>query len=153
MDLNVEWRKAALCAQVDPEIFFPEIGSSYGSQQAKKLCGSCDVKQQCLDYALENRERYGVWGGASPGDRYRMLRRSNPRFRWPSDHAITNPFTPARGGPWAADATHCFRGHELNDENLHISAKGERRCRPCKRLHDEGRKKPSRKKLDVERTA
>lgn len=136
----MEWRKAALCAQVDPEVFFPESGSSYTSQQAKRICGKCDVKQQCLDFALSRHERHGVWGGTSPRERHRLLKAQDPNFRWPNE-VITNPFLAARGGPWAKDATHCSRGHELNEENLHVSAKGDRRCRPCKRMNDDRSKK------------
>lgn len=51
----------ALCAQTDPEIFFPELGES--SATARKVCWSCPVRRECLAYAIENNEPYGVWGG------------------------------------------------------------------------------------------
>lgn len=67
------WQSDALCSQTDPEAFFPEKGGS--TRDAKRICESCDVRQQCLDYALENDERFGIWGGLSERER-RKLRRS-----------------------------------------------------------------------------
>lgn len=66
------WQSDALCAQTDPEAFFPEKGGS--TREAKKVCESCEVRSQCLDYALENDERFGIWGGLSERER-RKLRR------------------------------------------------------------------------------
>lgn len=65
-----EWFDQALCAQTDPEEFFPEKGES--SRIAKKICGRCPVAADCLDYALASNERYGIWGGVSERDRRRM---------------------------------------------------------------------------------
>ena len=58
---ELEWQERALCAQTDPEAFFPEKGGS--TREAKRVCMSCEVRVQCLDYALENDERFGIWGG------------------------------------------------------------------------------------------
>jgi UV DNA damage repair endonuclease len=52
---ELEWQERALCAQTDPEAFFPEKGGS--TREAKRVCMSCEVRVQCLDYALENDER------------------------------------------------------------------------------------------------
>lgn len=68
----LDWREYALCAQTDPEIFFPEGNGN--TREAKKICNNCDVRDQCLNYALENDERFGVWGGKSEHER-RYLRR------------------------------------------------------------------------------
>src|ERR1700709_1356257 len=57
------WQTDSLCAQTDPEAFFPEKGGS--TRDAKKICTTCEVKAQCLDYALHNDERFGIWGGLS----------------------------------------------------------------------------------------
>lgn len=62
-----DWMQDALCAETDPEIFFPEKGQS--SREAKLICGQCDVRAQCLDYALEDRDLLGVWGGTAPRER------------------------------------------------------------------------------------
>ena len=67
------WHDDALCAQTDPEAFFPEKGGS--TREAKKICSGCPVRAQCLEYALGNDERFGIWGGLSERER-RRLRRS-----------------------------------------------------------------------------
>lgn len=61
----------ALCAQTDPEAFFPEKGDS--TQRAKRMCRGCPLISACLDYALTH-PVYGVWGGTSQIDRSRLRR-------------------------------------------------------------------------------
>jgi WhiB family redox-sensing transcriptional regulator len=70
------WQDEALCAEIDPEIFFPEKGGS--SWQAKRVCRSCPVRAECLDYALthEDAGRYGIWGGYSEHERRRLKGRA-----------------------------------------------------------------------------
>ncbi|MFE9173282.1 WhiB family transcriptional regulator [Streptomyces kebangsaanensis] len=67
------WRDRALCAQTGADFFFPEPGSSV--REAKRICGMCEMRSACLEYALENDERFGVWGGLSEQER-RTLRRA-----------------------------------------------------------------------------
>lgn len=69
------WMDDALCTQVDPEAFFPPKGGS--NRDAKKLCAECPVRAECLAYALENDERFGIWGGLSPRDRRRLQRKQH----------------------------------------------------------------------------
>jgi len=69
----VDWRSAGLCAQTDPEAFFPEKGGS--TRDAKAVCRSCEVRTECLEFALANDERFGIWGGLSERER-RFLKRS-----------------------------------------------------------------------------
>ena len=64
------WQERALCAQTDPEAFFPEKGGS--TRDAKKVCLSCDVRGDCLEYALGHDERFGIWGGLSERERRRL---------------------------------------------------------------------------------
>jgi WhiB family transcriptional regulator, redox-sensing transcriptional regulator len=64
---ELSWQERALCAQTDPEAFFPEKGGS--TRDAKKVCVSCDVRADCLEYALEHDERFGIWGGLSERER------------------------------------------------------------------------------------
>ncbi|TLP76843.1 WhiB family transcriptional regulator [Nesterenkonia sphaerica] len=71
---ELAWQVDALCAQTDPEAFFPEKGGS--TRDAKKVCGACNVKQECLDYALANDERFGIWGGLSERERRKLKRRA-----------------------------------------------------------------------------
>ena len=67
-----QWQERALCAQTDPEAFFPEKGGS--TREAKRICLGCEVKDSCLDYALANDERFGIWGGLSERERRRLKR-------------------------------------------------------------------------------
>jgi WhiB family transcriptional regulator, redox-sensing transcriptional regulator len=72
--VELSWQERALCAQTDPEAFFPEKGGS--TREAKRVCLSCDVRGECLEYALANDERFGIWGGLSERERRRLKRRS-----------------------------------------------------------------------------
>ena len=71
-DEEESWQDRALCAQTDPEAFFPEKGGS--TREAKRVCASCEVKAECLEYALQNDERFGIWGGLSERERRRLKR-------------------------------------------------------------------------------
>jgi len=68
------WQEKALCAETDPEAFFPEKGGS--TREAKKICTGCEVRSECLEYALSNDERFGIWGGLSERERRRLRRRA-----------------------------------------------------------------------------
>lgn len=68
------WQADALCAQTDPEAFFPEKGGS--TREAKRVCETCEVSAQCLEYALENDERFGIWGGLSERERRKLRKRA-----------------------------------------------------------------------------
>jgi WhiB family redox-sensing transcriptional regulator len=72
IQVDLAWQTKAACLEVDPEIFFPERGGS--SKAARNVCGRCDVRMECLRYALRNREQFGIWGGTSERER-RKLRR------------------------------------------------------------------------------
>ncbi|MCA4754785.1 WhiB family transcriptional regulator [Mycolicibacterium fortuitum] len=67
------WQAEGICRQVDPEIFFPEPGQS--TKDAKRVCANCPVAAECLEYALVNGERFGVFGGYSERERRQMKRR------------------------------------------------------------------------------
>ena len=64
---ELSWQERALCAETDPEAFFPEKGGS--TRDAKKVCVGCEVRAECLEYALEHDERFGIWGGLSERER------------------------------------------------------------------------------------
>ena len=71
-DEDDQWQENALCAQTDPEAFFPEKGGS--TREAKRICLGCEVRDACLDYALAHDERFGIWGGLSERERRRLKR-------------------------------------------------------------------------------
>ena len=70
----LSWQERALCAQTDPESFFPEKGGS--TREAKRVCTQCEVRSECLEYALAHDERFGIWGGLSERERRRLKRRA-----------------------------------------------------------------------------
>ena len=67
------WQRSANCLGVDPDLFFPERGGS--TREAKEVCRGCMVRQECLQYALDNGEKFGIWGGLSERERRRLRRR------------------------------------------------------------------------------
>ena len=71
---ELEWQERALCAQTDPEAFFPEKGGS--TREAKRICLGCEVKDECLEYALAHDERFGIWGGLSERERRKLKKRA-----------------------------------------------------------------------------
>jgi WhiB family redox-sensing transcriptional regulator len=72
----LSWIAGAVCAQTDPEVFHPDKGLS--ARDARQVCVGCPVRVECLAYAMDNDERFGVWGGLSERQR-RELRRQATR--------------------------------------------------------------------------
>jgi WhiB family redox-sensing transcriptional regulator len=66
------WTDQALCAETDPEAWYPPDGGN--GNDAKAICARCDVKNECLDWALRNGEREGIWGGLSPNQRTKLAK-------------------------------------------------------------------------------
>ncbi len=73
------WQQEANCRGVDPDLFYPERGESTSS--AKKVCRACFVRAQCLEFALENGEKFGIWGGLSERERRRIRRQRTLALR------------------------------------------------------------------------
>jgi WhiB family transcriptional regulator, redox-sensing transcriptional regulator len=67
-----DWKARANCMGVDPDLFFPERGMS--TREAKEVCRGCVVREDCLEYALANGEKFGIWGGLSERERRRIRR-------------------------------------------------------------------------------
>ena len=70
--MNLSWRSKAACQGLDPAVFYP--ASDEEADEAKAICATCPVRETCLEYALANRERDGVWGGATERERRRIVR-------------------------------------------------------------------------------
>jgi WhiB family redox-sensing transcriptional regulator len=66
------WQDRANCLGVDPDLFFPERGAS--TREAKEVCRGCTVRSDCLEFALCNGEKFGIWGGLSERERRRIRR-------------------------------------------------------------------------------
>lgn len=81
-DRGSDWRQRAACTREDPELFFP-VGNSGAAlrqtERAKAVCRSCPVTQQCLQWALENKQETGVWGATGEEERRAMSRRTARR--------------------------------------------------------------------------
>jgi WhiB family transcriptional regulator, redox-sensing transcriptional regulator len=79
-DEDKSWQMLSNCLGVDPDLFFPERGAS--TKDAKAVCQGCVVREDCLEYALTNREKFGIWGGLSERERRRIRReRAQARAR------------------------------------------------------------------------
>ena len=69
---EASWQLEANCLGVDPDLFFPERGAS--TKEAKAVCKGCVVREDCLEFALQNGEKFGIWGGLSERERRRIRR-------------------------------------------------------------------------------
>ncbi len=79
----MDWRSRAACTDEDPELFFP-VGTTGPAvvqiEEAKRVCARCEVREPCLEFALDTRQDAGVWGGLDEDER-RSLRRKRQRSR------------------------------------------------------------------------
>lgn len=72
---DLDWQERGICNQTDPEIFFPKKGGDAALvAAAKRVCMSCEVRVECLNYALDNDERFGIFGGLTERQRRRITR-------------------------------------------------------------------------------
>ena len=117
------WQEQAICPSVDPEIFHVDKGGS--TRAAKRVCFRCPVRLDCLTHALKHDEKFGIWGGLSPGERERVLRGASP-----------------------AQFSRCRNGHELPVEGIDsngncrrcVSERADRERVRAQRIRDEERK-------------
>lgn len=120
-----EWRLAN-CISVGTEAFY-EDGDP--SDVRRRVCDRCPIKRECLDYALETAERWGVWGGKSSRQRLALIRaqKNDPNWQWPyfSDLEYLAP--------------RCPSGHEVTGSNVFIDYRGSRMCRICADIAHERR--------------
>lgn len=101
------WRTKALCAQVDPEMFFPDKGGS--TKDAKRVCLNCEVRAECLDDALATDDRFGVRGGLSERERRKLKQQLTPR------PPRARPVTAAQCGTEAGAKAHAARHEKACD--------------------------------------
>lgn len=77
MSQNEDWRYRAACLDEDPELFFPNgegVPAQYQIEEAKMVCRRCEVREECLSWALSIPERHGVWGALSEDERRKLGR-------------------------------------------------------------------------------
>jgi WhiB family redox-sensing transcriptional regulator len=76
-DPTSAWRSQAACHGIDPDVFFP-VGSTGRAIEhiatAKAICSACQVREECLEFALETSQGFGIWGGRDEDERRRLRR-------------------------------------------------------------------------------
>ena len=106
------WRDLARCAEVGGDFWFPEKGGS--ARRAKAVCRSCEVRAECLQWALDHDEEHGIWGGMSTEERHRLAGQRAPRM--------------------------CRSGLHLMDEaNTYVYPNRWKTCRACKDAREQER--------------
>lgn len=82
-----DWTTAAACRDVDDSLFFPTRDTTV--DKAMAVCEICPVRYECLEYALETRQEYGVWGGKTAQERLK-IRRGRNRSRLKEIHDLSD---------------------------------------------------------------
>jgi len=105
------WLEHAACRGADTNLFFPSSGDS--SVNAKAVCHTCPVQPECLQYAIDNTIKHGIWGGLTE----RQRRRIRPK---PLPWTGTTHGTPA-GYTWhiTRHETPCWWCQDIHDRNHH----------------------------------
>ena len=103
---DLAWRELGNCVGVDPDLFFGGRGDNKSHAAAKAVCAGCEVRDECLAYALDNDERFGIWGGLSERQRRALRReRKGPRVLRPIVHGTEGGYrTHLRRGEEACEA-------------------------------------------------
>lgn len=117
------WVEQALCAQTDPEVWFPAPGHTEGERRAKAICAGCPVRTECLTHALDIGAEHGVWGGLSPRQRQSLRRREWRGRRQPIRH-----------GTEAGAKQHQRRGEIPCDACLTAASVADRERRHARRI-------------------
>lgn len=71
---GMAWSDAALCAEIGGDEWFTDDEWSHSPSKAKKVCGRCPIQVECLEFALDHNEPYGIWGGLTHGERRQLKR-------------------------------------------------------------------------------
>lgn len=77
--VRTDWQDEAACRGSDTSVFFPASEADAG--EAKAVCATCPVAEACLEYAISTRQPDGVWGGLTPTERHRLIRRRQKAAR------------------------------------------------------------------------
>lgn len=114
--MTATWRNQAACAGMNPDLFYPERGATLA--HAKAVCAGCPVAADCLDHALTNGERHGIWGGKSEQERGRIRRAAGSMGR--------STRTPAKCGTEAGYTRHIRNGETACPACLDGKARAQR---------------------------
>jgi WhiB family transcriptional regulator, redox-sensing transcriptional regulator len=85
-----DWRDRGACISADPDLFFPvsSTGASFRQEtRAKAVCARCQVRPECLQFALDSRQMHGVWGGLGEAELARVRRSRQRAYRRRADRA------------------------------------------------------------------
>ncbi|MEU9578764.1 WhiB family transcriptional regulator [Streptomyces chilikensis] len=124
------WRAYATCAEVGPDMFFPDskgAAVTYTENDAKKVCRHCPVIKQCLEYAVTSGQEAGVWGGLNPRELKKLRKqRGLGAVREPHPKAWDPPkVKPAPIGIWRPKPTALDRVLGRRDELMRLWDGGE----------------------------
>lgn len=72
--VEAPWSVKAACKGADPDLFFPVAYDDPRILDAKEICRTCPVNEDCLEFAISTRERFGIWGGHTEAERGRIAR-------------------------------------------------------------------------------
>lgn len=102
-DLTTPWQLDGLCAETDPEIFFP-VQNSSTIKQARRICDLCSVSVDCLNYALSRNIRSGIWGGVTENERRKIKKANNQKQKDSKSATGTNDgsISDSATGTWGA---------------------------------------------------
>jgi WhiB family redox-sensing transcriptional regulator len=78
LDNLASWWSRAACSTADPDLFFPISVSGPAVRQvarAKAICAGCQIRRECLGYALNSAAIQGIWGGTTEAERRRLRQR------------------------------------------------------------------------------
>lgn len=103
-----DWQDYAACKGTNTDLFFTERGAE--TSQAKKVCLTCPVRLQCLEYAFANGEKFGIWGGLSERQRRRIRKQ-----RTEAGIIRTRPLKPIEHGSHNGARMHRKRGEDPCD--------------------------------------
>lgn len=112
-DSTPEWMADGLCKEYDPDLWFPEGDlSKQQAEQAKEVCSRCLVRDDCLDYAIATRQKWGIWAGTTERDREKLFKAlPKGRTRAPLQHGTEYAYRFCTEGPDGGKCDTCRGGH------------------------------------------
>lgn len=153
LTLDGDWWRDAACCGEDPELFFPPEDADERIEAAKRVCDTCPIRQQCLDWAVSNRE-HGIWGGLTDRERQTERRRRAARRSPRACERCGEDFLPSLSHQRRCAA--CLRG--CKPCGTYAAYKRHRRhgetpCQRCRYAMAEYRREQDRQKREVANAA
>ena len=112
IDLTDNWKARAACRSMSPELFFPAgtTGAAFDEiTAAKDVCFGCDVRTDCLRFAVSSNQEFGIWGGTTKEERRELrrhwLRRNTQKEPLPTGRRVRETRTPVSATTHPGEAT------------------------------------------------